>query len=416
MRHWREQVRGAFWPLPLFLLLVGVALPSLTDWLDYELALPPSLVDGTPLSDESNRAVTSAVTAAMLSFVGVVFSMSLVGLQLAASQMSPRVLRIFARLTITKVTLGVFLATFVYSLTVLGTIGEYKDAEGNSFVPLTSLLMTWVLLFGSLVLFVFYVNTVLRLMRATYVIEAVASEARAVLNEWYPVAAGEPLPERGQPDFVLAATEASVLTAVQHRRLVRVAARSGTVLHLVPRIGDFVARGAPLFLVYGPARPWAAYEALHWGRERTVADDPSYSLRLLVDIAIRALSPAVNDPTTAVQAIDRLVDLMVDIGARPAAAGVHHDRKGVARVVIEVPGFADLLRLAFTEIRLYGAGSPQISRRLLAGLDDLAAVLPEELLPEVRAQREMLTGAVRRLVPDSREQAIALTPDRQGLG
>ncbi|GIG56345.1 hypothetical protein Lfu02_07170 [Longispora fulva] len=420
MRHWRERVRSAFWPTPLFLLFLGIVLPTFTEPLDELVSLDPTLVTGTPLTDETNRAVISTIAAAMLSFLGVVFSMSLVGLQLAASQLSPRVLRIYARLRITKITLGVFLATFAYSVTVLGVIGENKLDDGTSYVPIVSLALNWLLLFTSLVLFVFYVNTILRLMRSTYMIEAVASEARGVIDEWYPAARPDEsatVPDRA-PDGVVLAAEPSVLTSLNFRRLVRTAARQGVLLRVVPRVGDFVARGAPLVQVWGERLPYASTVrgAFHWGRERTLHDDPSYALRLLVDIAIRALSPAVNDPTTAVQAIDRIVDLLADIGARPDAAGVHRDRRGVPRVIAEVPDFASLTRLAFTEIRRYGADAPQVSRRLLAALDDLAVILPPELTGVVAAHRELLAAAVRRAVPAGAELAIALTPDRQGLG
>ncbi|MEV6521979.1 DUF2254 domain-containing protein [Longispora sp. NPDC051575] len=420
MRHWRERVRSAFWPVPLFLLILGIALPAFTEQLDEWASFDPELVKETPIGDEANRAVISTIAAAMLSFLGVVFSMSLVGLQLAASQLSPRVLRFYARLRITKITLGVFLATFAYSVTVLGVIGEYKFEDGSSDVPIFSIAVNWLLLFASLVLFVFYVNTILRLMRSTFMIEAVAVEARGVIDEWYPVAHPDEsatVPDR-EPDGVVLAAEASVLTSLNFHKLVRLAARGDTLLRVVPRVGDFVARGAPLVRVWGTRLPYASSvrSAFHWGRERTLHDDPSYALRLLVDIAIRALSPAVNDPTTAVQAVDRIVDLLADIGARPDAAGVHRDRRGVPRVFVEVPDFESLTRLAFTEIRRYGADAPQISRRLLAAFDDLAVILPERLAPVLAEHRDLVLAAVQRAVPDEAERRIALTPDRQGLG
>lgn len=156
--------------------------------------------------------------------------------------------------------------------------------------------------------------------------------------------------------------------------------------------------------------------AFRFGDQRSVAGDPAYGIRLLVDIAVRALSPGINDPTTAVQALDRVIELLRLAGHVPDPTGVYTDRHGRARVVRESTAWTQLVELAFTEVRRYGAGSPQVTRRMLAGLEDLAETLPEGRQSALAEQRELLVAAVAAETTSSNERRIALRPDRQGLG
>jgi uncharacterized membrane protein len=152
------------------------------------------------------------------------------------------------------------------------------------------------------------------------------------------------------------------------------------------------------------------------GIERTMAQDPAFGFRQLVDIAERALSPAINDPTTAVQAIDRIHDLLRRVARRPAATGVHADADGVPRLVVPVPSWNDLLHLGCDEIRQYGAGSLQVCRRLHAMFEDLLTVTDPGRAEAVRAQVALLDRAVARAFVDPEDRAAAGCPDRQGVG
>ncbi len=157
------------------------------------------------------------------------------------------------------------------------------------------------------------------------------------------------------------------------------------MLRLVPRIGDFLVPGTPVLAVHGgqaPPRRVLRY-ALSVGVERTFHQDLGFGLRQLSDIALRALSSAVNDPTTAVQALDRIVQILAALSRRPLDRAVHRDRRGTLRLVRPVPGWEDLVDLGFTEIRACGAGNAQVTRRMLAGLDDLLRLAP----PQRRARR-----------------------------
>lgn len=176
--------------------------------------------------------------------------------------------------------------------------------------------------------------------------------------------------------------------------------------------------GTPVLAVHGGAPPSlrALRYTVHVGVERTFHQDLGFGLRQLSDIALRALSPAVNDPTTAVQALDRIVQFLAAVANRPLDSLRYTDRGGVVRLVQPVPGWEALVDLGFTEIRGCAAGSPQVSRRMLAGLDDLLLLAPEERREPLLRHRELLTVAVERAVPEAADRDFALRPDRQGIG
>jgi uncharacterized membrane protein len=152
------------------------------------------------------------------------------------------------------------------------------------------------------------------------------------------------------------------------------------------------------------------------GVERTFHQDLGFGLRQLSDIALRALSPAVNDPTTAVQCLDRIVGFLAALADRPLGAVHHRDGSGAVRLVQDVPGWADLVDLGLTEIRGHATAGPQVSRRLMAGIDDLLPLVPEERRPPLLRHRALLVESVLRSVRGGSEQAFALEPDRQGIG
>lgn len=198
----------------------------------------------------------------------------------------------------------------------------------------------------------------------------------------------------------------------------RAARRQGVVLRLIPRIGDFVVPGTPVLAVLGgraPSRGALGY-TVSVGVERTFHQDLGFGLRQLCDIALRALSPAVNDPTTAVQCLDRIVQLLAELAHRPLGAVGHRDRQGAVRLVQPIPSWENLVDLGFTEIRTYAVGSPQVTRRIVAALDELLRLAPERRRPPLLRHRALLVHAVERDVPEAAERVFALEADRQGIG
>ncbi|MFC8661728.1 DUF2254 domain-containing protein [Streptomyces sp. NPDC057199] len=437
---WREHLRDTFWFAPTAaLVLVFVVWSAATAADDAILTALRDSGDEDAVSDllgiaEDAKTVVTTISAAMMTFIGVVFSISLVAVQMAAGQFSPRVVRIFVRSRITKATFAVFLATFVQSLLVLTSYDSQRDPALVASIPLVQSVLTLILVGLSVVLFVMYVNSTLRLMRVAHVVDLITREAlRVVANMPLDVSAEEPVGTGTgtgsgyssgldlDPETARFAHHgrAGVLRDVDIVRLVRMARQSGVVLRLVPRIGDFVVPGTPVFAVHGgPATK--ALRALSFqvsvGAERTFHQDLGFGLRQLSDIALRALSPAVNDPTTAVQAVDRIVQFLSSVARRPLGALLHRDRRGAVRLVQPVPGWTELVDLGFTEIRGCAVSSPQVTRRLLAGLDDLLAAVPEDRRAPLVRHRTLLTQAVERTVPQAADRAFALHPDRQGIG
>lgn len=433
---WREHLRDTFWFGPAVGLVGAVLLAVGVSELDAllisalrnagDLDAVRQLIS---VADDSKSIVTT-VGSAMLTFIGVVFSISLVALQMASGQFSPRVVRLYVRSRITKSTFSVFLATFLFALLVQSSYESEKDPERVGTVPFLSSLVAVLLVMVSLVLFVAYVNSTIRLMRVSYVVDRITREAFGVLRTqprthavpgtgtgaetgageggWLDEAVGE-VAHRGR---------AGVLRDIDIARLTRIARRNGTVLRLIPRIGDFVVPGTPLMTVYGGSVPAerALRRTVFVGVERTFHQDLGFGLRQLADIALRALSPAVNDPTTAVQCLDRITQFLTAIAGMPLGAVRHCDRSGAVRLVRDLPEWVDLVDLGFTEIRGAAVGSPQVTRRLAAALDDLWRTAPAGRKGALARHRTLLEQAVERTVSSRDDRDFALAPDRQGIG
>ncbi|MEU6836375.1 DUF2254 domain-containing protein [Streptomyces rubiginosohelvolus] len=366
---------------------------------------------------QDTKTVVTTVSSAMMTFIGVVFSISLVAVQMASGQLTPRVVRIFVRSRISKLTMTVFLATFLVSLLVLSSYESETDPRRVVSVPLVQSLLILVLVGMSLLLFVVYVSATLRLMQVGPVVDRIARDSFRVLGRMPRGPQGD---EEVGPETARVVYEgrAGVLRDVNTARLVRAARRQGVVLRVIPRIGDFVVPGTPMLAVHGgavPPRRRLRY-AVSVSVERTLHQDLAFGLRQLADIALRALSTSVNDPTTAVQCLDRIVQFLAAVAHLPLGTVHHRDRAGRVRLVQDGPGWDDLVDLAFEEIRWCLAGSPQVSRRLMAGLDDLLLIVPEDRRKSLARHRELLVQTMERGVPVAADRAFALLPDRQGIG
>ncbi|MFF4158839.1 DUF2254 domain-containing protein [Streptomyces sp. NPDC001678] len=420
----REHLRDTFWFAPTVGLagavLLGVGVLELDSLLIDVLREQQAYDDIASLiavADDLKTIITT-VGSAMLTFIGVVFSISLVALQMASGQMTPRVVRLYVRSRITKCTFTVFLATFLFSLLVQASYESGDDPRTITTVPVISASVCGLLVLLSLALFVAYVNSTLRLMRVSHVIDRITRESFRVIDRHAVAEAGPPseLPAAGGE--VVHRGRAGVLRDVHIARLVRVARRHGVVLRLIPRIGDFVVPGTPLLTVHGGTPPPA--RALRYtvsvGVERTFHQDLGFGLRQLSDIAQRALSPAVNDPTTAVACLDRITQFLAAVAGRPLGTLHHRDRRGRVRLVQDLPGWTDLVDLGFAEIRGCATNSPQVTRRLMAALDDLRLLAPEDRRTPLERHRTLLVHAVERSVRESADRAFALRPDRQGVG
>ncbi len=324
--------------------------------------------------------------------------------------------------------LGLFTATFAYSLATLGWV----DRSGSGKVPLFSMTLVVVMLILSMIAFTRLVQR-LSDLQVTNVLHLIGQRGREVIRAMFPHldAAGSTTPEWWRT----AAEEARQRPVTQTLRyfgepwvvarfrvgaLVRLAQEADAVIVMECAVGDTLVENALLLRVHGGRQPLAEpslLQGIRLARDRTFEQDPKYPLRLLVDIAIRALSPAINDPTTAVQALDQIEDLLLRLGRRVLDAGCVTDAQGVLRLIFPTPTWEDYLSLAFDEIRLYGAGSVQVIRRLRSVLLSLAdAVVEAEYKEGVQRYIRHLNLAVEHSLLDAEDQAMALQEDRQGLG
>lgn len=401
--RFRAYVRTSLWIVPAACVVLAIVLAEVVADVDRVSDDP---LDGVVAVDTA-RAMLSAIASGMIVFTGFVFSTALLVVQFGSTAFSPRLIRVLRQDRVVKYALGLFTATFVYALWVLSDVGS----ERETFVPILSWLLAMALLLASIGAFLLLIQRLVNRLRIACVASDVARRARAAIDALYP--AGGDLddraaaPEPGSVDQVVRHRgHGGVIVAIDRGGLVRRAQAAGATIAMVPRVGDFVADGAPLFVVRDgriPERRLLA--AVAWGDERTIEQDPLFAFRVLVDIAIKALSPAINDPTTAVQVLDRVEELLLHLAPRRLGIGCVADRSGAVRLVHGTPEWDDYLDLAVTEIRGYGERSVQVVRRLRALLQDLGAAVPEPRRAAVEEQ-------VRRLDASAPDRVA----DRQGLG
>jgi len=283
-------------------------------------------------------------------------------------------------------------------------------------VPVTGLLLTSVIMFITLIQRV-------GLLQISRMLIFTGDQARGVIDEMYPPLATPDSRVAGtivaQPSQTLLHNgRPRVVQAIRIPLLIETARINDCIIAIEPSVGDAVFDSAPILRVFGAALlpEDGLRRGVQLGDERTFEQDPKYAIRLLVDIAIRALSPAVNDPTTAVQALDEIEDLLIRLGRRQLDIGTFRDASGKVRLLMRFPAWEDFLRLAFDEIRFYGATSIQVMRRMNALITELLLALPENRHTALRHWQERLKATIERSFADHLERVDASTEDRQGLG
>jgi uncharacterized membrane protein len=343
-------------------------------------------------------------------------------LQLSASAYSIRLFTIFARRPALFHTLGAFFATFTYALGAL----IWTDHSGSGAAPLFSTYLAGALLIFSMLRFSTLIYS-LRDLQIQQVLQSIGDSGRSAIRAAFPDPAEELPGTNALPDAagLGPATQTLVhhgapraITGVDFEALADLAGRSSAVVALAYGIGDTIIEPSVLMRVHGGVAPEPALRgAVRLSESRTLDQDPKYALRLLVDIAIRALSSSVNDPTTAVQALDQIEDLMRRLIRLRIETRVVRDAAGAVRVLIPASTWDDYLSLAFDEIRLFGAASMQVDRRLRTALQDLIAAAPiESRRAALRGYLEHLDQCLERAPFDDKDRATAHALDWQGLG
>jgi uncharacterized membrane protein len=415
-RRLRSFLRSSLWVVPAVSTVAAVLSVPLLRILDRILNF--RLFDYT---SDGARGLAGIIAAAMLSFVVFFFSVLLLTVQIASSTLSPRIISRPFRSRSLKLSLGLFVFTLIYSMAVVarGTAGPLGQLVTAMVVVLTIL---------SICVFLYIVEHVSKELRPVTVIADVASEGLQVIRTVYPTMLEQHVEaeERstkgllGEPSRVILNTmETGVVLAFNIEGLVEVAIGGACTIEVLPQVGDFVATDDPVFRLYGNGRTIASTKFLDHialDRERTLEQDPLFAFRIIVDIASKALSPAINDPTTAVLALDQIHNLLREIGFRRLDTGLVHDSSGQLRLIYHTPDWEDFVELAVTEIRHFGANSIQVVRRMRAMLEDLIPLLPPNRSATLKQELDLLDSTLEHgfVVPEDRKRAGM--PDFQGLG
>jgi uncharacterized membrane protein len=415
----REALRTNLWLVPTLEIVLAVVLFAGTYAIDraaYDgsLHLPSFAISGTA---DAARQILTAVAAALITVVTLVFSITIVTLTLASTQFGPRMLRNFIRDRVTQLTLGSFVATFVYAILALVSIGPGGHGE---FVPHLSITVTMVLVVADVAILVVFIDHIAKSIQLPQVIASIAGDlTRAIESEAaLPVSgdgakAGPSLSEMlvrlDEDSGVVRAPGSGYLQYVSMNTLIDISTRSHAVIRLLHRPGHFVVEGQPLADVWPAAAAPGVARALGGahatGPHRTLTQDLSFAVDQLVEIAIRALSPAVNDTFTALACIDWLGDGLGKIAVRWRPAAVHRDVAGHVRVITVTVSFRRLVERAHDKIRQASRGMPAVMIRQLEGLAKVmtyaASSEQRELLLE---QAAMILRACEESVPEKRDR------------
>jgi len=410
LRPFSRLARG-LWFVPLACVLAGVALSLGTIAIDraFDYELVPHWISGGP---DAAMEILGTVAASMVSLAALVLTITMVVVQLAMGQFSPRIVQRILEDKPSQLAIGIFVGTFAHAILALREV----QSEGEGVVPGLAVVVAFVLVIISIMVLVWYVDHIGRSLRVSALIELVGTDTRKLLDALY-TDHGDP---RRFQRPTICAPRSGVITQIDHKTLAQIAQSADCVLRLLPALGEFVPAGAPLFEVSGELKrvdASAALRSIKIGLERTLDQDMAYGLRMLVDIAERSLSDGpFLDPTTAVQAIDRLYDCLRQLAPRPFPDGTYCDESGAVRLVTSVVTWEDYVHLAFDEIRIAGAGSPQVARRLRAALEDLLTVAPQERKHCLQHQLALLQAGTQQAIRERSDIVTASQRDRSGIG
>jgi uncharacterized membrane protein len=379
------------------------------------------LPEGARYSAGTAEAVLAAVVAASVGLTGFVVTVSVLIVQMATGTFSARYMRLFYRDRVLKAVLAVLVGTMTFSY------GLLRRVEEDS-VPDFGVTVAGFLLAAGVALFLYFLDHSIHRLRPVAVAALVARAGRRAFEERMRIAADgdapdyspEPYTSGGSPTLVARSARAGAIQAINDRGLGRIARNHDCVVVVPKAVGDFVPEGSVLVEVYG-ARAAEIDErelrsTIALGVERTIEQDPAFAIRIMVDIAIRALSPAVNDPTTAVQVLGHLGEMLRYVGSASRPSRPDRERGARAGVIVRTRRWEDILVLATTEIREYGRSSIQVVRRMRAMLEELHdGVLPEHR-PAVERELAQLDATVAGHWGGSVDFELARTADRQGIG
>ncbi|HUE06530.1 MAG TPA: DUF2254 domain-containing protein [Acidimicrobiales bacterium] len=413
---WRwEELRTTLWVIPSMLIVVAVVLFIVTFEIDlaayhHHLTLPVWIRTGNA---DAERQVLIAIAAAVITVVGVVFSITILALTLASQQFGPRMMRNFVRDVGNQLTLGVFVGTFVYTVLALGSI----NSVSANFVPHLSTSIAEALLLVDLAILIYFIHHISRSIQLPEVIAGIAKDLMESIDAEFPQRVGEPQEERAEhsgksvPELLKLIEERGAVVPSQvsgyiqyvgYSQLISIATRTDSFIRLEHRPGHYLATGRPLAMVWprgaAPEVALALRKAHVTGPHRTLVQDPVFAIDQLVEIAIRALSAAVNDTFTALTCIDWLAAGLGRVSGRVLDEGVYRDSNGRVRLIEFDPSYARMVNRSFDKIRQAARGMPAVLIRLI---DSLGSIMLDTTSAEQRTVLRRQADMVLRLAEET---------------
>nr|WP_319587693.1 DUF2254 domain-containing protein [uncultured Desulfobulbus sp.] len=418
----KSYIRASLWFVPFVSMLLYWVASRITHGIGGWM-LRTGRIDETTaflaLSMSGARTTLETIVTINLSFLVFTFGSLLVAIQVAGGQYTPRIIATtLLRDNAIRFTVGYFVFTMLFALRALTKMGSETVHQFNTFIAAAFGLI-------SIVVFLYLIDYAARFLRPVSIVHRVGMFGLAVIQTIYPESTKGPqainpsCPTAPPHRSIAHKGTSGIVLAVNLDGLVTQAQRAGGVIEFVPQVGDFVSVDEPLFHLHGGANTIDDHHlqaAVAFGTERTLEHDPAFAFRILVDIAIKALSPAINDPTTAVLAIDQLHRLLRRVGLRHVSREELRDPAGELRLIFRTPNWEDFVHLSCTEIRHYGAGSIQVMRRMRSMLENLMYTLPPHRHAELQRQLEFLDRTIDGQYAFAEDRMLARIADSQGLG
>jgi uncharacterized membrane protein len=408
----RQHLKESFWFYPVIGAILGPLMALLSQQADTSVTVPAAW----RYAPSTASAVLTTIVGAMVGLTGFVVTVTVLAIQMATGTFSARYMRIWYRDPLLKAVLTVLIGTLTFSFSLLRHVGSKQ-------VPNIGVSVAGVLVALSLVVFLLFFDRFIHGLRPVAVANVVGQIARRTVRSLTPAEA-KTAPAgiaAGDPVLVVSSRGDGAIQGVDVRGLVTWASKHDRLLALRAAVGDFVITGQPVIAVFGGTVPDNTSRRLlgmiALGVERTFEQDPAFSIRIMADVAVKALSAAINDPTSAVQTLDHLENVLRLIGSAPVHERLtFRDREGTPRLVMPGRTWEDYLTLAVTEIREYGSSAIQVMRRLRAMLEALRESVRPEYRPAVDAELTRLVATVATGFAGSVDKDLTSAGDRQGIG
>jgi uncharacterized membrane protein len=404
LRHAMYNLRGGFLIRPLTIALTLGCAGAFLSWLEEEFpaasAWVPTALFPSHADPQVAQVILAGIAASMMTVVSIVFAILLMTLTLASMQFSPRIIVSFSRDRVTQWTLGIFLGTFSYCMAALPAARSLP----HPFAPVATVLGAMVLALACVGLLLFFIHHISQAISVNHIVDRIAEETEAMIDEIMPwphrlnyLKDAEPL--RPNPSEVAVLShDSGYIRFVDTRRLVALAKHYHVTIRVLRRVGHFVPAGIPLMMASkgnrlspeGTAELLAAFD---FGPTRTLQQDVEFGVLQIVDVALKAISPAVNDPTTAINCVDQLSRILIRFASREPPEELLYDPPGIVRASIGWIHFERLLDAALEQIRMYSKTDVAVSLRLLRALGDIAASTPDPEFRRILVEHGMRTVA-----------------------